>query len=104
MKAPNGSARRVDIPAGSKAEVRPTRGERRQARRDRLAALVAAGHYVPGGPRSHYQRTEIAEVARAHVEEAPRQQARLVVEPNWDQRSAPKSPLPVSLFTTRGSR
>jgi hypothetical protein len=93
----------ADAAAPKPGEVR-SRSARRREQRERAAARVAELGYVPKPFVSYYTRPEIAEVARAHVEEAPRQQARLVVEPNWDQRSAPKSPLPVSLFTTRGSR
>lgn len=74
------------------------RSQRRRLQRERQAEIIAAGQYVPRPPRSHFQRTDIASVMRADMQDAPRAKKRLIVEPEWQWRSAPAERPPVSIF------
>jgi hypothetical protein len=52
VTAPANTRRAASAPAPHGAELRPSRSARRAARRERCAALVAAGMHVPGRHRS----------------------------------------------------
>jgi hypothetical protein len=93
----------ADAAAPKTGEVR-SRSARRREQRDRAAARIAELGYAPAGPRSRYTRPEIAEVVREHVDDAPREPKRTVVEPHWERRSEPAEPPPVTLITLRGPR